>query len=139
LRFLDRLQPLALLVIRVVLGVIMIAHGSPKVFGGIHGVQKMVSGIGFPWWMAYLVAATELAGGALLLLGLLTRWAALAIFMEMCVAIARVHWSHGLKGQGGYEFPLALAALAFALTFFGAGPISLDSVLSRGGSGAKQK
>lgn len=137
MRFLDRVQPLALLVMRVVLGAIMIAHGLPKIFGGLHGVESMVSGIGFPWWMAYVVSITEVAGGALVLLGFLTRWAALAICIEMCVAIAKVHWPHGLKGAGGFEFPLAVAALAFALIFFGAGPISLEWAFSRGG-GSKQ-
>lgn len=131
---LDRLQPLALLVMRVALGAIMIAHGAQKVFGGMQATEKIVSGIGFPWWTAFLVAAAELGGGILVLLGLLTRLGALAICVEMGVAIAKVHWPHGLKGPQGFEFPLACAAIAFALIFFGAGPIALDSVLFRGGS-----
>jgi len=49
----------------------------------------------------------------------------------------KIHWKNGLLGNGGYEFPLALAAIAFALIFFGAGPIALDSI--RGGAGAKTK
>lgn len=135
MRVLDRLQPLALLVMRVVLGVVFIAHGWQKVFGGLQGTEKMVSGIGFPWWMGFAVAATELGGGILVLAGLLTRLAAFAICVEMCVAIAKVHWSHGLKGSQGFEFPLACGAIAFALIFFGAGPMALDSVLFRGGGG----
>ena len=138
MRILDRLQPLALLVMRVALGAIFIAHGAQKVFGGMHGTEKIVSGIGFPWWMAYLLAAAELGGGILVLVGLLTRLGALAICVDMCVAIAKVHWKNGLMKPGGFEFPLACAALAFALIFFGAGPIALDSVLFRGG-GPKQK
>ncbi len=138
MRVLDRLQPLALLVMRVVLGVIFIAHGWQKVFS-MQGVEKMVSGIGAPWWMAYVVTAAELGGGILVLLGLLTRLGALAICIDMGVAIAKVHWAHGLKGPQGFEFPLACAALAFALIFFGAGPIALDPVLSRGGGPPKGK
>jgi putative oxidoreductase len=139
LRILDRLQPLALLVMRVALGAIFIAHGAQKVFGGMQATEKIVSGIGFPWWMAFLVAVAELGGGILVLLGLLTRLGALAICVDMGVAIAKVHWSHGLKGPQGFEFPMACAAIAFALIFFGAGPIALDSVLFRGGGGTKGK
>ena len=50
MRYLDRLQPLALLVLRVVLGVIMIGHGYGKVFGGFSHVHDMVQHIGFPGW-----------------------------------------------------------------------------------------
>ncbi len=138
MRFLDRLQPLALLVMRVVLGVIFIAHGWQKVFG-MQGVEKMVSGLGFPWWMAFLLTAAELGGGILVLAGLLTRLGALAICADMGVAIAKVHWSHGLKGPQGFELPLACGAVAFALIFFGAGPIALDAVLFRGGGGGGPK
>jgi len=49
-----------------------------------------------------------------------------------------VHWHNGLTGDHGYEFPLALAALAFALIFFGGGPISIDHVLRGGGSAFKR-
>ncbi len=137
MRFLDRLQPLALLVMRVVLGVIFIAHGWQKVFS-MQGVEKMVSGLGFPWWTAFVLTAAELGGGILVLVGLLTRLGAFAICVDMCVAIAKVHWPHGLKGPQGFEFPLACAGLAFALIFLGAGPIALDAVLFRGGGGPKK-
>jgi putative oxidoreductase len=53
----------------------------------------------------------------------------------MSVAIAKVHFHNGLMGNGGYEFPLALAALAFALIFLGAGPIAFDHILPSGGRG----
>ena len=131
MRYLDRLQPLALLVLRLVLGAIMIAHGYSKVFGGLHHHVEMVGHLGLPGWMAYLSAGAEFFGGILVLLGLLTPLAALAIAINMSVAIALVHWKHGLTGAGGYEFPLSLAAIAFALIFFGAGPISLDALLWR--------
>ncbi len=139
MRILDRLQPLALLVMRIALGAIMVAHGAQKVFGGIGGFEKMLTGMGVPWFMAYVVAAAEFGGGILVLAGLLTRLAAFAIFCDMAVAIAKVHLKHGLQGPGGYEFPLACAALAFALVFLGAGPISLDWAIRGGGGGAKGK
>ena len=136
MRFLDRLQPLALLVLRLVLGAIMIGHGYPKVFGGLSHHVQMVSGLGLPGWLAYFSAAAEFLGGILVLLGLSTRISALAICIDLSGAIWKVHWRSGLLGNGGYQFPLALAAIAFALVFFGAGPIALDSV-RRGGGGAK--
>jgi len=51
----------------------------------------------------------------------------------MSVAIWKVHLKNGLLGPGGYDFPLALAAIAFALIFLGGGPIALDHI--RGGTG----
>ena len=139
MRFLDRLHPLALLVLRIVLGVIMVAHGSSKVFGGMSKHVGLVQHIGLPGWTAYLSAAAEFGGGILLIAGLLTRLSALSILVDMIVAIAKIHWKNGLRGQGGYEFPLALATIAFALIFLGAGPISLDAIFFGRGGGAKKK
>ena len=139
MRLLNRLQPLGLLGMRIALGVIMIAHGYPKVFGGMHGTVGFITKLGFPAWMAYLSAYTELFGGVLLLLGLFTRVAATGIFIDMVVAIAKVHWKNGLRGEGGYEFPMALAALGFALIFFGAGPIAIDALFGRRGAPRKAK
>ena len=133
LRFLDRLQPLGFLALRVVLGVIMIAHGYGKFFGGLHKHAEFVASLGIPGWMAYLSAGAEFLGGILLVIGLITRIAAVAVCINMLVAIFKVHLHNGLLGQAGYQFPLALAAMAFAIIFTGAGPISLDWVFSRGG------
>ena len=124
--FLDRLQPLGLLILRLVLGAIMIAHGWQKIAGHMHGIMGMLPHLGIPAWMAYLVVAAEFGGGILVVVGFLTRFAAAAIFIDMMVAILKVHLKNGLTGQGGFEFPLACAAIAFALIFLGAGPISLD-------------
>lgn len=135
---LNRLQPFALLVARVVLGAIMIAHGYSKVFGGFHGHQQMVGSIGLPGWMAYLSTATEFAGGIAIVLGVATRFFSLAFLIEMAVAIAKVHLKSGLKGPNGYEFPLALVALAFALMCFGSGPIGFNFGKGMGG-GKKTK
>ena len=140
MKFLDRLHPLALLGLRLALGAIMISHGAQKVFGGMPKFIAMVQNIGLPGWMAYLAAATEFGGGILIIAGLLTRLAALAFCIEMAVAIDKVHWKNGLKGPAGMEFPLAVAIIAFALIFLGAGPISLDWVFFRGGgSGPARK
>ena len=76
---LSGLHGLAPLILRLVLGVIFIAHGYPKLFGG--GMEKFVgtvtTKVGMPPFMAYVAALSEFGGGVLLLLGLFTRWAAL--------------------------------------------------------------
>jgi putative oxidoreductase len=135
LRFLDRLQPLALLVMRLALGTIMAVHGYHKVFGGLHHHVQFVSSLGLPGWTAYLSAYAEFLGGILVFAGLFTRVAAFAICVNLSVAIIKVHLHNGLTGNGGFEFPLALATLALALIFFGAGPIALDHIRAPGGGG----
>lgn len=141
MRYLDRLQPLALLVMRLTLGAIMVVHGYHKVFGGLQHFAHMVGGMGMPVWLGYIAAFTEFVGGLLILAGFFTRLAAFAVCVELVVAIWKVHLHNGLMGspdRPGYEFPLAVATLAFALIFFGAGPIAFDHVL-RGGSGISKR
>ena len=133
MRFLDRLQPLALLVMRLALGTIMAVHGYHKVFGGLHHHADLVASLGLPRWSAYVSSFTEFFGGVLVLLGLFTRVAALGICIDLSVAIAKFDIHRGLIG--GYETSLALAALAFALIFFGAGPIAFDHIRAPGGGG----
>ena len=139
MRFLDRLQPLALLVMRLALGAIMLVHGYHKVFGGLHHHVEVVTRLGLPAWSAYLSAYTEFLGGLLLLIGLFTRIAALGICIDLAVAILKVHLHNGMTGTGGYELPLGLDALAFGLIFFGAGPIALDHIRASGDGGGKFK
>src|SRR5271168_2912736 len=122
---LNRLQQLALLVTRLVLGAIMIAHGYHKVFGGFHHHMEMVGSLGLPRGLAYLSAGTEFFGGVGIALGLFTRFFSLTVLIEMGVVIWKVHFKNGLVGNGGYEFPLALAAMAFALLCFDGGPYAL--------------
>lgn len=139
MRYLDRLQPLALLVLRLVLGAIMIGHSYSKVFGGEHKYVGFITSLGLPWWSAYLSIAAEFGGGILLILGLLTRFAALTIVIDMATAMGKIHFKNGLLGENGYQFPISLAAIGFALVFFGAGPISLDSIRGGGRSFGSKK
>jgi putative oxidoreductase len=137
LRYLDRLQPLALLFLRIVLGAIMIGHGYHKVFGGglvehYHRVQSL----GLPGFLAIPSAFAEFFGGILVLLGFFTRCAGIAILIDMIVAIWKVHWKNGLLAQHGYEFPLALAAIAFTLMCYGPGPLALEILRKGGKSGS---
>jgi putative oxidoreductase len=133
LRYLDRLQPVALLILRIVLGAIMIGHGYQKVFGG--GFTQhwhFVQSVGLPGFLAIPSAFAEFFGGIMVLLGLFTRFGAAAILIDMSVAIWRVHWKNGLLSQHGYEFPLSLAAIAFALLCLGPGPLALE-IIRKGG------
>lgn len=139
MRYLDRLQPLALLVTRIVLGVIMVVHGYHKVFGGLGHFAHSMNGL--PPWVGYVGAFVEFLGGMLLLAGFFTRCAAIAVCIDLCIVIWKVHLHNGMLGSPdhpGYESTLAAAAIAFALIFFGAGPISLDHVLRGGGSSLKR-
>ena len=142
MRYLDRSQPIALFVMRLALGAIMVAHGYHKVFGGLHQHAQMVASLGLPAWLGYVSAFAEFFGGLLILVGFFTRAAALAVFLNLFVAIWKVHLPNGLigtPGRPGYEFALAAAALAFALMFFGGGPIAVDHVLRGGGRGASNR
>lgn len=132
MRTLENMQPFALLVLRAVLGLVMAAYGWHKVNGGMAEFKGFLVTIGIPGWMGYLAAYAELIGGILLIVGLLTRFAAFAIFINMVVAVVKVTFKNGLVGAQGYGFGLALAAMAFAIVFFGAGSISLDAALFRG-------
>jgi putative oxidoreductase len=131
----NRLQPFALLALRLALGAIMIAHGYQKVFGGFHGHQQFVSGLGLPAWLAYLSTGTEFLGGIAIVLGLYTRFFSAAFAIAMAIAIWKVHFRNGLTHQGGYEFPLALIAIAFALVCFDGGPWGVTFGKRGGGSG----
>ena len=112
---LNRLQPFALLALRLVLGAIMIAHGYHKVWGGFHHHMEMVGSLGIPRWMAYLSAGTEFFGGIGIVLGLFTRFFSLAFVIEMCVAIWKVHFKNGLIGPGGFNAILIFGAVTCVL------------------------
>ncbi len=135
---LNKLQPLSLFVLRLVLGAIMVAHGWQKIHAGPGHFVHTVSGLGLPGWTAYLSIAAEFVGGLLLIGGFATRIASLFVLIDMIVAISKVHFHRGFFNQnGGYEFPLMLATVAFALIFLGAGELSIDALLGRGGGGRK--
>jgi len=140
LRALDRLQPLALLWLRLLLGAVMIGHGYGKVFqGGLARHVHTVSSLGLPGWWAYPSAFTEFFGGILLILGVGTRLVSCLVLIDMAVAIWKVHWKNGMFGHGGYEFPLSLVVIAFALISFGSGPIAPGRIFSGGGKAAPKK
>ncbi len=134
----------AITVVRVVLGVIFFAHGSQKVLGwfggyGLKGTTGWLVSTGLPLPVAYAVCFFEFLGGIGLILGLLTRLAALAVIVVMVGAIAKVHWRNGFfvnwelaPGKGhGIEANLAFLAMAVACLIAGGGALSLDLLLAR--------
>jgi putative oxidoreductase len=125
-----------LLLLRLVIGATLSAHGAQKLFAlfggpGPRGTAGFFGGLGFraPLALALLAGAGELGGGALLAVGLATPLAAFLIAVVMLVAIATVHWRDGFfAAGGGFEFNLALVAAAIAVAAAGPGRFSLDRV-----------
>ena len=133
-----------LTVARVVLGIAFFAHGAQKLLGwfGGHGLSATIKTfreqIGIPAPLAYLAIAAEFFGGLGLIVGLLTRIAALGIAITMVVAMLKVHLKFGLllnwfgdKQGHGIEYHLLAIALALVLIVHGAGVFSLDRALYR--------
>ena len=134
-----------MMILRLVVGATMAAHGAQKLFGwfggpGISGTLGFVKQLRFRpvKAQALLGAGSEFGGGLLLALGLLTPLGAAAVIGTMVAAIASVHWPKGFfNSNGGFEFNLTLIAAALALAFAGPGLYSVDSALGlalRGGS-----
>ncbi|WP_191600345.1 DoxX family protein [Marinomonas algicola] len=129
---------LSALPLRLIAGIIFFAHGAQKLFAwfggyGLEGTGQWMESIGMApgYLMALLAGSTEFFGGLLLIIGLFTRPAALALAATMVVAILTVHISNGLfMSNNGYEFALALFAMSVALVFQGGGKFSIDAVLS---------
>lgn len=126
----------ALLVLRLVFGLLLIGHGTQKLFGwfggpGLDGIAGWFGSIGFrparP--MAVMAGLGETVGGVLLVLGLLTPLAAAIIIGTLLVAIS-THLPKGIwSANGGLELPLLYVTAAVTLAFAGPGTYSLDSAL----------
>lgn len=128
--------------IRITLGVVFFAHGAQKVLGwfggaGLQGtLRTMHDHIHLPIPVAFLAVMSEFLGGAGLIVGLLSRVAAIGICITMLSAIVMVHGRNGLfmnwlgdrKGHG-IEYHLLAMALAIAIVVRGSGAASLDRLL----------
>ncbi len=133
LKPLDNYRHFAVLLVRASLGALFLIHGGQKLFGwwggpGPDGFVTGISGMGlpFPTVMAWAAMLAEFAGGIALLLGVMTRFFALGILVNMVVAIWKVHLPNGLLGQGGYELPLFYGIVALSFVIGGAGRYSID-------------
>ncbi|MCZ7677423.1 MAG: DoxX family protein [Sandaracinaceae bacterium] len=134
LRSLSRaLTPGALTILRVVVGFVLLVHGWMKLTS-FEAWRGMVADLGVPApdVFAAFSTAAELGGGIGLMLGLLTPIAALAVLVNMIVAILLVHADAGLlAAEGGFEYPLVLALVALFFLVRGAGPASVDALIFR--------
>lgn len=125
-------------ILRILVGVIFMAHGSQKLFGmfggyGLEGTGQYMASLGLNpgYLMALLSGSAEFFGGLALFLGLLARPAALVLIVMLVVAILSVHIHNGLfMANNGYEFGLALLGGAIAVLVEGAGRISLDRLIA---------
>jgi putative oxidoreductase len=126
-----------LLLARLVLGLLMAAHGAQKLFGwfggyGIAGTGGYFESLGFRPGRFFAAAAgtTEFLGGLLVALGLLGPLGPALIVSVMIVAIVTVHWANGVFAQNnGFELPLVYAVTAVALALVGFGAYSADAAL----------
>lgn len=121
-------------VLRIIVGIIFMAHGSQKLFGmfggyGLEGTGQYMASLGLNpgYLMALMSGSAEFFGGLGLVVGLLARPAAVVLIVMLVIAILSVHIHNGLfMANNGYEFALALLGGAIAVLFEGAGRLSLD-------------
>jgi len=128
---------IGLLIIRLVVGLLFVGHGAQKLFGwfggyGIKGTGGWFESIGIKpgVTMALLAGLTELIGGILFTVGLLTPLAGIMIAGTMVMAIVKVHAPNGLWAtENGYEYNLILIAVTIGVALTGPGQYALDSFL----------
>ena len=135
---------IGLLLLRLAVGLTLVAHGTQKLFGwfggpGLSATGQFFTVLGFPPGRrhALMAALGEAVSGALLAVGLATPAAAAVVVSMMLVAIVTVHLGKGFFAQnGGYEYPLVLAVAALTLAFTGPGSLSIDAIAGLLRSGA---
>ncbi|MBV8879252.1 MAG: DoxX family protein [Planctomycetaceae bacterium] len=130
----DKATSAGLLILRLFLGLGLVAHGYQKFFlFGISGFAGFLEKLGAPapQASAWLSASTELAGGLLIALGLFTRLAAVPLAINMLVAAVLAHSGYFITNTPpGREYALNLAAAFVALALTGAGRYSIDHRLA---------
>lgn len=124
-----RTAPYAALLLRVSLGVLFLAHAGLKVFVFTPaGAAKFFGSLGLPSELAYLTIAAEVVGGVALILGVFTRWVALALIPVLLGAIVTVHGPAGFfftNANGGWEYPAFWAVALAVQALLGDGALAL--------------
>lgn len=131
------MESLVLLLLRLVIGLSFAGHGAQKLFGsfgghGIEGTAGFFDSIGIKPGKTMAIAAgvSEVVGGLLFALGLLTPFAAVLIIATMLVAIIKVHGANGFwSTQNGYEYNAVLIIAALAVAVIGPGAFSIDALI----------
>jgi putative oxidoreductase len=116
-----------LTVLRIIAGILFVAHGGQKLFGlfggyGLEGTGQWMESVGLTpgYFLALLSGSAEFFGGIALIIGLLARPAAVVLAVTMLVAIFSVHFANGFfLSNNGYEFALVLFAVSVAILFEG--------------------
>jgi putative oxidoreductase len=126
-----RTGPAAVLLLRLSLGVMFLAHSIvlKLLTFGLPGTAAFFAGVGLPGALAYVTFAAEVAAGVLLILGVQTRWVALAVSPILIGALVFVHGGNGwmfASPNGGWEYPLYLFVLCVAQALLGDGPYALS-------------
>ncbi|WP_315700911.1 MULTISPECIES: DoxX family protein [unclassified Bradyrhizobium] len=136
----SRTAPYAALLLRLTLGGLFLAHASLKLFVFTPaGTAKFFGSIGLPAELAYLVIAAEILAGIALILGLYTRWAALAAVPILLGAIFTVHGAAGFffnNPRGGWEYPAFWAVALIVQALLGDGAFALRAPRANLASGA---
>jgi putative oxidoreductase len=133
---------IAVVPVRIALVWIFVYYGAGKLFGAFNGPGIHQTALFFSntahlrpgGFFAVLGGIIEFGGAVALAVGLVSRLAALALFGDQVMAMITVSWAHGinsLSATPGYEFNLALAAMALVIVGLGAGRLSLDAVIAR--------
>jgi putative oxidoreductase len=132
---------IGLLLVRVVIGLIMAAHGAQKLLGwfggyGLRGTGEFFVQLGFQPGPAFAAAASisEIVSGLLVAFGFLGPIGPALMISVMIVAAITVHWDHGLfAAKNGIELPLLYGIVALGLALTGFGQYSLDNWLGIAG------
>jgi putative oxidoreductase len=126
-RFLPYNLDAALLILRIVLGIVLLYHGVPKLMNfsaTVGGFQTM--GLPAPSLTAAFALLAEVVGGLLILLGVAVELAALLVIIDMLGAIALVHWANGFDfTKGGWEHPFTVLMMAVVLALAGPGRMAI--------------
>jgi len=130
-----------LLILRIVFGLLLVGHGTRRLFGwfggrGLAGTARYFRAVGYwpPKFMASFAISAEIVGGAALAAGFMTPLAA-AVVIGAMLNTAAIHWRNGLwAADNGFEYPLVTATVAATLAFTGAGAVSLDARVGLAGA-----
>jgi putative oxidoreductase len=131
MKFLEKLQPVTLLLLRLGLALVFTYHGYPKLFGETQKFIDAFHNLGLPSYFVYIAGTVEFFGGLLLALGLLTPVAGVLLLLDMGAAMWRYNFNEGIYAVREYELPLVLGLASLAVAAIGAGKFSLDYLIAK--------